>query len=183
MTNSILAVKKVCTKCLLPKDSNQFGKSSANKSGKRPECKQCRKLENAEWRKNNPEYYKKYKISCQKRDRTEYKKQYYQLNKEIIINKSLLRAKKFPEEYAKRAMHRIALKINATPKWASHEDINFIYKQSKVLSEINGEVFHVDHIVPLKSNIVCGLHVENNLQILSASENIKKSNRIWPDMP
>jgi len=36
---------------------------------------------------------------------------------------------------------------------------------------------HVDHIVPLVSQLVCGL------QILDAKANIEKGNRSWPDMP
>ncbi|CAB5178539.1 hypothetical protein UFOVP158_10 [uncultured Caudovirales phage] len=29
----------------------------------------------------------------------------------------------------------------------------------------------------------CGLHVENNLQVIPAESNIKKGNHFWPDMP
>lgn len=65
----------------------------------------------------------------------------------------------------------------ATPAWANLQDVNKIYAEAKRLEKLDGVKRHVDHIVPIKHKLVCGLHVEHNLQILTASENVKKSNR------
>jgi hypothetical protein len=41
----------------------------------------------------------------------------------------------------------------------------------------------VDHVVPLVSGLVCGLHNEANLSVIPASLNRSKGNRFWPGMP
>lgn len=79
--------------------------------------------------------------------------------------------------------HRNALKAaykaskrSATPVWLSEDqkqEIINLYKEAKEKSENS---FQVDHIVPLRGTLVCGLHVPWNLQILSTQENRKKSN-------
>src|SRR5260370_28312796 len=79
--------------------------------------------------------------------------------------------------------HRKATIIRATPKWADREKIAEFYAAADFLGMVTSEWYHVDHIVPLRSRKVCGLHTEQNLQVLPASVNLRKSNRHWPDMP
>jgi len=68
---------------------------------------------------------------------------------------------------------------NATPSWLSvkyRKEILEIYKAARRLSDATNDQYVVDHIVPLKGEIVCGLHVPWNLQILKNEENARKSN-------
>jgi hypothetical protein len=85
-------------------------------------------------------------------------RQYAQNNKDVVRRK---------------AAKRRANKKTQTPTWADLNKINCIYRNCP-------EKHHVDHIYPLKSDYLCGLHVETNLQILTEIENISKGNRTWP---
>ncbi|WP_454862493.1 hypothetical protein [Paraburkholderia fungorum] len=83
-------------------------------------------------------------------------------------------------EYLSR---RRAALLGSTPQWADQKKIEEFYFAADLLSMVTGIWHHVDHIVPLRSELVCGLHCEQNLQILSATENLRKGNRYWPYMP
>jgi len=65
--------------------------------------------------------------------------------------------------------HKRSVK-NATPLWADMENINEFYARARALG------LTVDHEIPLRGRMVCGLHVENNLRMLTHSENASKSN-------
>lgn len=74
------------------------------------------------------------------------------------------KAKHNPSQYIK------ARNANALPAWADHDKIIKIYEEC-------GYGYHVDHIIPLCSNLVCGLHVAENLQIIKGFDNLSKNNK------
>jgi hypothetical protein len=129
---------------------------------------------NKRWRDKNPEKARENSRVSSKKHRDanpEYKKEYYDKNKEKLIEytKEWQKNNKGTVN-AKTAKYR-ANKTNATSMWADLEAIKEFYKQCPA-------GFEVDHIVPLQSDSVCGLHVENNLQYLTKSENRRKRNKL-----
>ena len=62
------------------------------------------------------------------------------------------------------------------PKWANKVAIEEFYIKARLLTEETGIRHEVDHIIPLNHALVCGLHVEHNLQVITKTENQKKSN-------
>lgn len=72
-----------------------------------------------------------------------------------------------------------AFRFPRAPIWADKMAIKTIYQLARRVSQCLGIEFQVDHIVPLKGALVCGLHVETNLRVIPAHSNQKKWNR-WP---
>lgn len=71
---------------------------------------------------------------------------------------------------------RQARKKQATPKWADRKAMQAVYRAAVVLTDKTGAAHDVDHIVPLTSDSVCGLHCEFNLRVIPRTENRKKAN-------
>lgn len=67
------------------------------------------------------------------------------------------------------------------------ELLDLVEKEAHELAQLRmaatGVEWEVDHIVPLQSKLVCGLHNEFNLAVITKSENLTKRNYYWPDMP
>ena len=69
-----------------------------------------------------------------------------------------------------KAAFEKAEKLKRMPPWADKKRIREIYENCP-------EGYHVDHIIPLRGENVSGLHIPENLQYLTAEENLKKSNK------
>jgi hypothetical protein len=70
-------------------------------------------------------------------------------------------------------MKRTADQRHRTPAWADHDKIRAFYRLAAAFSDLYVP-HHVDHIVPLNGATVSGLHVEQNLQVIPAEDNLRK---------
>lgn len=66
----------------------------------------------------------------------------------------------------------------ATPSWVDRAAIAAIYTEAREKSVADGLLYHVDHIWPVSHPQCCGLHVPWNLQVIPASENCARHNRL-----
>ena len=187
-----MSVEKKCNKCSEIKESLSFNKSSSTPDGLQYTCRDCEK----EYRESNKasinargkKYRDKNKVKERKRSNRWYadnkerrarigkqwvennRERYTEINRQYYLNNKT-------KYYAYRAKS-MAAKLNATPIWANNKAIKSIYALSKFLTMTTfSDGYHVDHIIPLQGKNVCGLHVENNLQILRAKDNLSKGNR------
>ena len=137
--------------------------------------------------KNNPEamekiratskrYREKNREKINEKKRIAQKKWYWEQGGK---EKSRLRAKAYrsteegrTKENARTNLRRARI-INATPKWITDKD----KKEMQEIYKSCPKGYHVDHIVPLRGKNVCGLHVPNNLRVVSAYVNMSKGNR------
>lgn len=183
---------KKCSDCQLEKIITDFYKNKANKSGYESICKSCRKIRVKSWQSNNSERDKKRQkqwFSDNPSKKKSYDKNYRQNNKEKLkkskstdysLNKEKYKFRnsnwrinnpqRFKELQKASCAMRRATKKGATPSWVDREEIKTIYFNCP-------KGYHVDHIIPLNNELVCGLHVPWNLQYLLAQDNLIKSNK------
>lgn len=190
---------KVCTKCSVEKTVDNFNKATRMKDGFVSKCKVCKAIDDKRYYENNREsralkmkiYYEAKRehlltqMANYRKDNSEsiamQKRNYRKNNNEsVALQKKQWRQNNPDKRNAGSARHR-AFKKQAKPSWADQQTIEGMYKLAMMFNR-TGLDMHVDHIVPLNSDKVCGLHCEANLQLLLASDNISKGNRWWPDM-
>ena len=165
---------KVCSKCNAEKTLSEFHKHPLGINGYHPACKVCRSEERKRHYQNNRQKILVQTIQYNKRHK----------NRVAIYNKQWrkdhrTRMNQLCYEWLIRNPGKIQRRIvrRQTPLWANIKKIARIYELARWASKFTDEQLHVDHIVPLQGRLIAGLHVENNLQILPASQNCSKGNK------
>jgi hypothetical protein len=188
-------VHKVCNTCQESKPCSEYSKAKVNRDGLRNNCKICQRIQNLRIREHHRDMpdsvaaLKSYNARYNKANR----KKKIQLNKAWIkrnpskVTNAWKRWQAANRDKTRRnSSKRRAAKLRATPVWAESEWEQFLilefYNLAVLRQNYTGIAWHVDHIVPLQSDLVCGLHCASNMQVMVGSENISKGNRFWPDM-
>ena len=101
--------------------------------------------------------------------------------KRLNVLKTKEWARKNPHKVLEQSARKRATKLQRMPAWLTKEhkeQIKEIYKFAQRLSNETNVKHHVDHIVPLRGKVVSGLHVPWNLTVITADENMRKSNKL-----
>jgi hypothetical protein len=158
-------------------------------------CVECIKIEWQQAAEKRADYFREYNKREDVKDR---KNEWYEANREQVIQAAATRPLEVKRVYqkawkerntvwvradtkARRRKHRLA-----TPKWltqAQKGQIRELYKIAITMTKTTGEQYVVDHIVPLRSEFVCGLHVPWNLRVIPRQENLLKSNKLIDTPP
>ena len=158
---------KICTVCKEDKSLVEFQVKRSNKTdGLTSGCKACLSIARAV----------SYQRNKSKQD--VYNREYAKKNTSSVrATKNRWKSGNIGKVRADTAKRR-ANKLSATPKWFEKDKVAQLYKISDFLTKSSfGDNFHVDHIIPLQSSLVCGLHCLDNLRVISANENLSKGNR------
>lgn len=124
-------------------------------------------------------------------------KEYFEANREARLAKLKAWREANPERYAEvrqrwydenqalrnaySAAWRRACR-EQTPPWADFDQIKAFYEEALRLTLETGIPHHVDHIIPLRGRHVRGLHVQTNLRVIPATENVRKHNQFIEEL-
>lgn len=156
---------KICSFCKQEKGLQEYHKSKIHKYGVYTRCKDCSSIIRKLDRLENPERYRLNEL------------RYRSLNREKRRESDRKSSKKNVARRNANNSNRRTMKVMALVPWRDKEKVLGFYKETKRLELETGIKHHVDHIYPLISEWVCGLHCEFNLRVIPWRENLKKGNR------
>lgn len=167
-------MNKVCSECKECLSVDLFNKNKRRKDGYHEYCKSCR----------NKQYERRDKPSAILRSAER-----YAANKDECLEKMHLRYKQ--QQESKKAYGRKHYELNkskykcnanarkksiklATPTWFGEDD-SFVLQEAYALAQLREQItgipWDVDHVIPLRGKIVCGLHVKENIAVIPRAVN------------
>lgn len=157
---------KPCSQCGITKPLEQFHRRTSRAGGYASECKACKSERVRDYRRRNL-------TVVRQRSR-----EWYEANRERSTATTREWQRAHPGWGTANSKHWEQARRRAVPPWADRKAMAAIYLEARSRSAQTGVKWHVDHVVPLQGKNVCGLHVETNLRVIPARDNILKSNRL-----
>ncbi len=132
-----------------------------------------------EYRKNNKEHICQLNTQYQQENKEsicQQRKQHYKNNKQQNNKASKLWRESNPDKVVLNVSRRCNYLKEHTPLWYESDLIKQLYLKRDELNEKWNLNLEVDHIIPITSDTVCGLHCWANLQLLDVYVNQSKYN-------
>lgn len=165
---------KKCAECDETKPYSEFHRNKRRDDGFHEYCKQCR----------SNQYYRRDRDGSIARAAIRYSSK-----KELCLKKMAERYQSIRSEkqaygrshyaanshkYKANANQRKAAVKRATPAWFSSDDkwvMQEAYELAQRRKETTGIDWEVDHVIPLRGKLVCGLHTPLNIAVIPRAEN------------
>ena len=146
-------MQKQCTRCRITKPLTDFVVRTASRDGRSAACADCLKAaKRAEYRENPT------------------------LRAAQIARAVANRRDRFEAEPGYRRAFNMwggVKRRTRIPPWVSIADFVPICRTAELL----GPDFHVDHVIPLRHPLVCGLHVPENVRVMYGELHLLRQNK------
>jgi hypothetical protein len=139
-------------------------------------CVICKTAETAKWLSDRPGYLNA-RVRAWHAANPDYSRQWADNNQDRMRAAELRWRTNNPVKSVHKANRRRAAELRAIPGWCDLEMVESVYSLAVAMTKTTGVKHHVDHIIPLRGETVCGLHVPENLQVIPAAQNLTKGNK------
>jgi hypothetical protein len=167
---------KLCRKCGEEKPIERFARCA--RRGRQSKCKAC----DAAYRIDNRARVSATKQAWAERNperAAEIKRNHFIANKQACLTRMAEWKRAHPECRTADNLSRRLTHKNATPQWANEFFIAEAYDlaRERTTGQTCAVDWSVDHEIPLRNPLVCGLHTHQNLRVIPALDNVRKGNR------
>lgn len=176
-------MRKVCLTCGEEKVAEDFYKNRRALDGLNYRCKTCSKKADADRYAREREVLReksRQRYQADRKSQIERVKKYQNENRAAVAERDreyrIKNLKRYAvyQSYARAKRRKRSIQLSEEAVM----EIKAIYLKARQRTEDTGVLHHVDHIVPLQGDVMSGLHAPWNLQIITASENMAKKNKV-----